>query len=170
MDEIKSEVLSYLQDWQDFVKGPTFEDLGNLKPMHFGWKVAEESDLIQIVAELTPKSRLVNIARVDNRKLALIVTDLPIAGVPIVEIMQRRPESADKLGLDHLAFWHPSSNFDLVKLLTSSSIKWEHQQNEGHAWISLWFGDKNREAKFFDHTALDIAAKELSNASDIIKN
>lgn len=168
IDGIKSELKSYMDDWYICCSKSNIKGLQLMHPMHFGWKVAEEDDLIQIVSSLTPSSTLVNIAKVDNRKLALLVTEQPINGVPIAEIMQRRPGSTDKLGLDHLAFWCPSE-LDLEKELSNSSVKWEHQHNEGHAWISLWFGDKNREAKFFDHTALDIAAKELSKASDSIK-
>lgn len=122
----------------------------------------------QMFAELLPNIREGHIGTVDNRKILLLVTKEPVERVPVVQLMQLRPGSSDPLGLDHVAFYC-ADMAGLQAALESSAEKWEHQSNPGHYWISMWFGPDKREVKFFDHTSLDLGARELSRTSATIK-
>ena len=168
MEEIKEAIKTYLHDWRDWCsheKGFAFKDL---KPMHVGWKVPDDSALGQEIASLLPHTKQGHIGTVDNRKIVLLVPNIPVEGVPILQVMQLRPGSTDPLGLDHVAFYCNEMN-RLENVLKKATHKWGHQSNPGHKWISLWFGDMQREAKFFNHTSLDLGAHELSETSEAIK-
>jgi len=168
MDKIEQALKIYLDDWGDWCsqeKGFAFK---KLRPMHIGWKVPDELALGQEVTSSLPYIEQGHIGTVDNRKIVLLVLKAPMEGISILQIMQLRPGSTDSLGLDHVAFYCNEMSA-LEDALKKTTRRWEHQSNPGHSWISLWFGDKQREAKFFDHTSLDLGAHELSETSEAIK-
>lgn len=169
MDDIELSLGNYLKDWQLWHPSVNSIDFATMMPMHVGWKVADEVALGQTVAELLPLTEQGHIGTVDGRKIALLALKVPTQGVPILQIMQLRPGSADPLGLDHVAFYCDNIAA-LEQALATSGIKWETQSNPGHSWISLWFGPHQREAKFFDHTSLDLGARELTDLSSTIKS
>jgi hypothetical protein len=167
MDEIRSALRAYIKEWQAWLKPGEF-DFAALKPMHAGWKVPDEPALAQMFAKLLPNIREAHLGTVDKRKIALLVPHEPVETVPVLQIMQLRPGSNDALGLDHVAFYcaHMTS---LQAALKNMPEKWEEQSNPGHTWVSMWFGPRQREVKFFDHTSLDLGARELSRTSANIK-
>jgi hypothetical protein len=164
MTDIQRELKVFWQEWQAWCRLVTGHDFGGRRPIHVGWKVASEATVAKLVAELLPESDQVHVGTVDDRKIALLALHQPLEQVPILQIMQRRPGSADALGLDHVAF-HYDDLVELQEVLEASPYKWERQSNTGHSWLSLWFGERQREVKFFDHTSLDVAARELVEAS-----
>lgn len=165
---LKQSLKTYFQNWQAWCREAKSFGFAELKPMHAGWKVADETALGAQVAEWLPLTEQGHIGSVDGRKIVLLALKEPLEGVPVIQVMQLRPGSSDPLGFDHVAFYCPNMA-ELEDVLKSSSYQWEHQSNPGHAWISLWFGDNKREVKFFDHTSLDLGAHELSEASVAIK-
>jgi hypothetical protein len=169
MEEIRTVVRTYLGEWRDWLTvAPEGFDFAALKPMHAGWKVSDEPALGQKIVALLPNTEAAHIGTVDKRKIALLVAKEPIEGVPVLQIMQLRPGSTDALGLDHVAFYC-ADMASLQLAVEKSHEKWEHQSNPGHQWISMWWGPSRREVKFFDHTSLDLGARELSNTSAKIK-
>ncbi len=169
MQDIQEALAVFLADWADWCAEVEEYAFAELKPMHVGWKVADESTLGQKVASLLPFTEQGHIGTVDNRKIILLALKKPVETIPILQVMQLRPGSSDPIGLDHVAFYCENI-VDLENFFKNSQYTWERQSNPGHAWISLWFGAHNREAKFFDHTSLDIGAQELTEASTKIKN
>lgn len=169
MDDIKLALDRYLKDWQQWHAAVDTIDFASMVLMHAGWKVADELALGQKVAQLLPLTEQGHIGTVDKRKIVLLALKEPVQGVPILQIMQLRPGSADPLGLDHVAFYCETIG-TLKQALAATDIKWEIQSNPGHSWISLWFGAHQREAKFFDHTSLDLGARELIDRSTAIKS
>jgi hypothetical protein len=168
MDKIERALKMYLNDWDDWCSQEKGFAFNKLQPMHIGWKVPDELALGREIAFLLPYTKQGHIGTVDNRKIVLFVSKAPMEGIPILQIMQLRPGSTDSLGLDHVAFYCNEMSV-LEDALKKTNHRWEHQSNPGHSWISLWFGDKQREAKFFDHTSLDLGAYELSETSEAIK-
>ena len=168
MQEIEAALTKYMGEWQAWATTATDFAFGKLKPMHLGWKFADEAALSAKLAELMPHIAQGHIGTVDNRKIVLAVPATPVGGVPILQLMQLRPGSSDPLGLDHVAFYC-ADMASLQTALQKAGVKWEHQSNPGHQWISMWFGPNNREAKFFDHTSLELGARELSETSEKIK-
>jgi hypothetical protein len=169
MDKIKASLQEYFAQWRVWAKAQSGFDFTALKPMHMGWKVPNETALGEEVSRLLRFTQDGHIGTVDNRKIALLALKEPVEGVPVVQIMQLRPGSTDALGFDHVAFYCQNMP-GLQAALEKTSHKWEHQSNTGHEWISLWFGDKQREVKFFDHTSLDLGARDLAAASEKIKS
>jgi hypothetical protein len=169
MQEIQIALQKYFEDWDDWTVQAKEFAFGDLKPMHAGYKVREESDLGRKISELLTETEQGHIGTVDKRKIALLSLKEPVENVPVLQIMQLRPGSSDPLGLDHVAFYCADMQ-SLETALKGAPYKWEHQSNPGHAWISLWFGKNNREVKFFDHTSLDLGSRELSEASQKIIN
>lgn len=169
MEELQNTLKKYFEAWGAWCNDTSAFAFASLKPMQAGWKVPTEQSLGEKLTELLPYTEQAHIGTVDNRKIALLAIKKPVVNVPVVQVMQLRPHSTDPLGLDHVAFYCPAMK-DLERALKKSSITWENQGNTGHSWISLWFGDSKREAKFFDHTALDLGAKELTERSSAIKN
>jgi hypothetical protein len=169
VDEIRNELRIYLTEWQKWLKTAHGFDFTNLKPMHAGWKVADEAALAQTLAELLPSVREGQLATVDSRKIALLVPSEPVEEVPVLQIMQLRPGSRDALGLDHVAFYCDKMAI-LHGALRNHSERWEQQSNApDHHWISMWFGANKREAKFFNHTSLDLGVRKLIETSAEIK-
>lgn len=169
MDEIKTSIKKYFTEWHAWAVQAKEFAFGELKPVHAAWKVPDEASLGQKITELLPYTNQSHIGTVDNRKIALLVQQDQSLEVPVIQIMQRRPGTADPLGLDHVAFYC-ADMAALESALKTAPYKWEHQSNPGHAWISLWFGDSQREAKFFDHTSLDLGARGLKETSQKIIN
>ncbi len=168
MQNTEADLQKYFKDWQAWSAQAKEYDFARLKPMHAGWKVPDEPALGNRITELLPFTQEAHIGTVDNRKIALLALNQPVENVPVLQIMQLRPDSSDPLGLDHVAFYCADIP-SLQAALGKNAYKWERQSNPGHTWISLWFGPIQREAKFFDHTSLDLGARELTEASERIK-
>ncbi len=168
MEEIRRALKIYFQEWQDWLKTHEEFNFATHTPMHVGWKVPDGPALAQMFTELLPALQSGHLGTVDNRKIMLLVPNEPVAGVPILQIMQLRPGSTDALGLDHVAFYCADIAM-LKEVLQNNPAEWEEQRNPGHTWISMWWGPDKREVKFFDHTSLDLGARELSETSAAIK-
>lgn len=170
MDDITRDIAAYFDEWDIWCAKTSIFPFNTLKPVHAGWKVPDEKALGVLTAQLLPFTSQGHIGTVDNRKIILMGITEAIREVPILQLMQLSPNSTDPLGLDHVAFYCKEMG-SLEKALSSSSNQWEKQQNIGHSWISLWFGPHKREAKFFDHTSLDLGSKELHESSvEIIRS
>lgn len=169
MEEIQNALRTYFKEWQNWLKTAKGFNFAALKPMHAGWKVPDEPALAQKFTELLPALHSGHLGTVDSRKIALLVPSEPVEGVPVLQVMQLRPGSKDSLGLDHVAFY--CDNVDGLKAaLQNNPEKWKEQSNSpDHMWISMWWGPNKREVKFFDHTSLDLAARDLSETSAEIK-
>jgi hypothetical protein len=133
-------------------------------PSTIAWKVTDIDEFNDTLSGFL-KSELViqcHIGFVDKRYIASVVFKQPIyRNVSILKLMQRRPGSTDPVGLDHADF--PVNNLSSLEneLKAKKVVKWSHESNEVHGWISVWFD--GTEAKFVDHIVLDVGVKELQN-------
>jgi hypothetical protein len=90
--------------------------------------------------------------------------------IKIIKIMQRRPDSNDALGLDHVDFYGPEVAQATTALDKETNLKWTPESNDAvdnYSWISLWFD--GTEAKLRDGTVLDTIIGELQELNNDIK-
>jgi hypothetical protein len=126
MQDIQAALKTFLEEWHTWCKDVRGFRFAELTPMHAGWKVPDEPSLGQKITELLPLTTQGHIGTVDNRKIVLLVPAVPVAGIPILQIMQLRPGSKDSLGLDHVAFIakiHPLCKLSWKSLLIFGSIR-----------------------------------------------
>lgn len=165
MDQIQSALETYFFEWNQWAEQATEYDFSSVRLMHVGWKVPDESALGSEVSQLLQFADQGHIATIHNRKIVLLVLKQPIEGVPVMQIIQRRPGGSEAVGLDHVAFYCKDLK-PLLAALAQTDYNWQRLDGPGHQWVSLRFGDGDaREAKFFDRTSLDIAASELEEES-----
>lgn len=167
-DEISSAVVAYNRKWQDFTHGRAntkfFEDL---LPVAVGWKVADKAAYTSACAELHDKCDRIIETWMNGRwvaKLQLRDETLP-GGIILIKIMQRRPNSDDALGLDHVDFYSDNKNIQAV-LENEPGVQWTTESNDiiaNYEWLSVWFDDT--EAKIKSETVLDIIIAELQEAN-----
>lgn len=154
-------INEYLNKWQELVAQRTdVEFFKELQPTAVAWKVPGRAEHDQLCAELRDKSDLVISSWMDERwitKLHLKGVKLE-SGIEVVKIMQRRPNSTDALGLDHVDFYSPGVAQADVVLKQEPDLKWNHETS-GASWISIWFGDD--EAKLRTDTVLDSYIRDL---------
>lgn len=165
IERVKSEMVDYRRDMDDFSKT---HNLGNLTktPSAIGWKVAELDIFNATLKELLNAGAIqVHIGEVDKRFIATAVFEESVTwGINVIKLMQIRQGSDDPLGLDHVDFYHP--DLEEAKDVLREVESWEMESNYAHQWISLRFN--SREAKFVDHSVLDVCIGEMRQAKDKI--
>ena len=105
----------------------------------------------------------------DGRWIAMLhLRDIKLAeGIEVVKLMQRRPSSTDKTGIDHIDFYSPKVlNADGI-LRHEPRLNWSHEVGGLTKWISIWFA--HTEAKLRTHTVVDSCMRDLSAINDRIK-
>ena len=175
IDELNKAIEAYHIKWHTLVAGRQdkafFE---TLQPVAVGWKVAAREEYDQLRTELHDKCDMIVENWMNGRWIAkMILRDENLAsGIKIVKIMQRRPNSTDAVGLDHLDFYSLEVEHAEAVLAKESNLKWSRESNDiisGYEWISLWFDDT--EAKLKSSTVLDIVTAELQEINkEIIGN
>jgi hypothetical protein len=163
LKDIRVEAGKYYLKFESFIKK---NRLANLEPVTIGWKVQDIDEYNETISKFL-KNDLVeqcHIGFVDSRYIASIVFKKPIfKNVYILKLMQRRPNSTDPVGLDHMDL-PVNSLEEMEKELENHNVSdWEYESNESHKWISVKFG--GTEAKFVDHIVLDVCVKELRDVS-----
>ncbi len=168
--ELKSEMgkaaADYLKAWEIFVDVQNLNALAG-KPTAIGWKVADLHEFMQALEQLLASDvEQTHIGRVNDRYIASIVFHTPLAvSVKVIKLMQRRIGSSDPLGLDHVDFTVPKL-VSATLALKAAKVPYETESNDAHEWLSLRFGEgQSMEAKFVDHTVLDVCIAELQDAA-----
>lgn len=172
IDELDTATRDYQTKWRVLVEGRTdkafFE---TLKPTAAGWKTADREEYRRLIAELHDHTDHVIETWMNGRWIAkLHLRDRRLAGdIEIVKIMQRRPGSADAVGLDHVDFYTPEFARAEETLKSEPDLKWSWESNdviENYDWLSIWFD--GTEAKIKGDTVLDIVVAELGTLNEKI--
>jgi len=95
-------------------------------------------------------------------KMHLKDTEL-MGGIEIIKLMQRRPDSTDAVGLDHIDWYSADVAQADDVLSTEPNLKYTHETN-GASWISLWFD--GTEAKLRTDTVVDSCIRELKEVNE----
>ena len=133
-------------------------------PTTIGWKVADAKTLYANLAALATVTEQAHIGVVNQRLIASVLLNDDFESMRIIKLLQRRPQSSDRLGLDHIDYLVT----DMLKIhmvLKEAGAHVNLENNDMHEWLSLRFGGKLEfEAKFVDHLVLDVAIRELQQA------
>lgn len=169
IDDFNQSIKEYWAKWQELVAQRNnknfFEDL---KPTAACWKVDNLADHDRRINELRDHADHIHSAWLNGRWLTTVYLREPLEQeIKIAKVYQKRPNSSDPSGLDHLDFY--AQQIDEAILSTEPDLKWSHESNnEFCKWISIWFN--KTEAKLRTGTTLDVCAAELTHASKEIKN
>lgn len=169
INELDIAIEEYQSKWQTVCmvrNDKTFFE--SLKPTAVAWKVQDLEEFNTRFAELRDHSTYVHAAWMNERWLGTFYLEEALTGgIRVVKLMQRRPQSTDAIGLDHIDFLLPE-NSDAKSVLTAESdLKWSEEKNGEHCkWISVWFA--NTEAKLRSDTVLQVCADELLEAQETL--
>jgi hypothetical protein len=172
-EKIEQSIKAYQASWEQLVQARTNSAFfRQLKPVAAGWKVVDRAEYDALYAELHDRCDRIVETWMNGRwvaKMHLRDQALP-GGITIIKVMERRPNSSDAVGLDHVDFYSPDAAIQEA-LTLEADLKWSIESNdviEDYKWVSVWFD--NTEAKLKAGTVLDIIIKELGQISDNIKS
>jgi hypothetical protein len=156
---------AYQAAWRAFIVVNHLESFERLlTPIAMSWKVEHKIALYANLRLLGDKASQVHIGTVNDRFIAMALLRKPYTGVRIIKIMERRATAHDPLGLDSIDYYV----IDLEKvyeILKTAGARVEKERNDVHEWLSLRFGKNHEyEAKFIDHSLVDVAIAELEAA------
>ena len=172
IDEINKALEVYEQNWQSLISvRHERQFFASLLPTAVGWKVADRSAYDACLAELHDSADTIIQTWMNGRWIAILhLKDGMLAnGVSIVKIMERRPNSVDALGLDHVDFYTATMQKAESVLNGEEALQWSRESNDvltGYSWLSVWFDGS--EAKLKDDTVLDTIQRELHELSQKI--
>ena len=168
LDELNAAITTYQAAWHQLIaarKNKAFFE--KLQPTAVCFKFASIADIEERLAALREHADHIHWGWINERWLVTVhLRDQQLAeGVQIVKLYQRRPGSTDALGLDHMDFYTPDIDEDI--LADEPELKWSHESNGEHcSWISIWFDQT--EAKLRTHTTFEVCAQELQAVNDTI--
>ena len=161
INELTAALQNYQKEWEALVaeraNKPFFE---SLKPTSVAWKTEDLADYDARMAELRDMCDQIFAVWMNDRwiaKLHLKEGVLPW-NLRIIKLMQRRPDSTDKTGLDHIDFYTPDGDAIKPALQAETNLKWTYEKNNAE-WHSVWFA--GTEAKVRNDTICSICADEL---------
>ena len=172
LDKLNAALDAYGQEWQKLVSSRTnrmfFE---GLRPTAVGWKTEDRAEYDRLVSELHDQADQIVETWMNGRWIAKVhLRGARLAnGAEIIKIMQRRPDSTDAVGLDHVDFYSPQATKTELLLKQEADLKWTWESNDiiaGYDWISIWFA--GTEAKLKSDTVLDIVQAELQELNQRI--
>jgi len=162
MDEFNKALKAYEQKWHALTTGRNNEAFfAALKPTAFGWKTKDISEFNAWHNKLRDLSDQIHLGWVNERWLATfhLKGDPMHLDMRVIKIMQRRPQSTDAIGLDHVDFYTPDISA-AEELLKKEDLKWTRETNGDHCkWLSVWFD--GTEAKVRTDTVLRVCSDEL---------
>lgn len=161
IDELTQAIQGYKTKWDTLVgeraNTPFFK---SLKPTSVAWKTQDLADYDARMTELRDLCDQIFVVWMNDRwiaKLHLKKGVLPW-NLRIIKLMQRRPGSTDKTGLDHVDFYTPDGDKIKPALQAETDLTWNFEKNNAE-WYSVWFA--GGEAKIRNDTICRVCADEL---------
>lgn len=166
---LQEQLEVYDAEWQELIERLALQALSSeIKASSVGWKVDGVEAFGNILGQLLMEFPQVHVGPVNDVRLigSIILPSYIYREARVLKLMQRRPGSTDPLGLDHVDF----TVRDLAAtqtILTASGVQVTPEQNDSHSWLSVRFGNENRqEAKFVDHNVIEVCIQELKETRD----
>lgn len=169
-DELNRAIDEYMGKWSALVaKRKNKEFFERLKPTSVGWKTTDLAEFDRLFNEWRDACDQIHIGRLNDRWLAsLHLKDSKLHGdIELIKLMQRRPNSTDAVGLDHLDFFDAEETNTIAVLAEESDLKTSEETNNLCKWTSIWFD--GTEAKLRDETVFDVAIAELEVINNKIR-
>lgn len=165
-DSLNQAIDEYQVKWNALVaQRKNKEFFERLKPTAVGWKVADSAEYDRLLSEWRSAADFINESWLNDRWIAEIhlkSTKLN-GGIEIIKLMQRRPDSSDVVGLDHLDFYDTEVVNTTTVLAEETDVKWTEEENGLCKWVSVWFD--GTEAKLRAGTVLDVIVLELQETN-----
>lgn len=172
IDEITQATMKYQMAWQMLVAGRTdkafFE---SLKPIAVTLKLADAQSFYEYFNGLHDACDQMHIGWLDERWLGFLhLKDKTLPwGMSIVKLYQRRPNSSDALGLDHVDFVAPAGVDIQAALRNEPDLNWTEEKGDYAQWISLKFeGGPEAKLRTPGQTTLDAIIREFETLRDTI--
>jgi hypothetical protein len=169
IDELSTAVSNYQLKWKTLAASRRNRDFfDGLQPTAVGWKVVDPGDFDKRFAFLRAYSDQIHLGWVNERWLATFhLRDQKLPwNIGIIKLMQVRPGSSDRTGLDHVDFLAPDKISAVVLKTVEPNLHATDEQNGSHCkWVSVWFADT--EAKLRTDTVLDACIAELQEAKAV---
>ena len=165
VDELNAVLATYQQKWQQFVAERHNQDFfGSIKPIAAGWKVADEVAFDAAVPKLKALSDRVHLSWVNERWLGSFhLKNKQLAmGMGHIKLMQRRPNSSDALGLDHVDFLLNTDGQAAIEqlLILVDWLDWQVEMGDLCEWISIRFAGTEAKLRFPSQTTIDAVLGE----------
>lgn len=161
IEDLGVAIEAYKAKWETLVAGRADKNFfEGLKPTSVAWKTEDLADYDARMLELRDLCDQIFVAWMNGRwiaKLHLKEGVLPW-GLRIIKLMQRRPESTDATGLDHVDFYAADGESIEPTLKAEQGLTWNFEKNNAQ-WYSVWFA--GGEAKIRDDTICGVCANEL---------
>lgn len=162
IDELNVAIEAYHTKWHKLINDRKDKEFFEaLKPTSVGWKTKDLADFNARAAELQTLSEQAHLGWVNERWLGTFyLRDDVVCDVRVIKLMQRRPNSTDATGLDHLDFLLPKDSDAKKVLEQEANLEWTEEMNGDHCkWLSVWFD--GTEAKLRSDTVLQVCADEM---------
>lgn len=171
IEKLNAAIAEYAIKWRALIEARDDRQFFlKLHPTAVAWKVFDRAEYNKILAELHELSDIVVENWWDERWIAMVyLRDIRLnEGIEIVKLMQRRPNSSDATGIDHIDFYSSKkvTGTDEV-LMQEPDLNWSHEVGGLTKWISVWFG--GTEAKLRTHTIIDSCTRDLAAINEDLK-
>lgn len=170
LDQFNTAIDQYMTKWQVLItnrKDPKNKEFfERLRPTALGWKTADLAEFDRLFAELREYCDQIHVVWLNDRWLAAMhLKDNKLSSdITIIKLMQRKPDSSDAIGLDHIDFLDMEETNTKAVLAEESDIKWTDEKNGACKWTSIWFA--GTEAKLRQETVFDVAISEFQQISN----
>ena len=168
-DQVNQAIDEYWGKWEALVNGrKNKEFFERLRPTSVGWKTVDLAEYDRLFAEWRSACDQIHIAWLNERWVATLhLKDAKLHhDIEIVKLMQRRPNSTDAVGLDHMDFFDMEET-NTIAVLEEEGLKWTDEKNGRCVWKSIWF--ENTEAKLRPETVIDVGIAELNVVNNKIR-
>jgi hypothetical protein len=169
-DQVNKAIDEYMVKWNKLVAGrKNKEFFERLKLTAVGWKTTDLVEYDRLFNTWREECDQIHFARLNDRFIAAMhLRGGPInRGIELIKLMQRRPNSTDAVGLDHLDFMDMEQTNTKAVLAEEKDLKWTEEENGMCRWISVWFD--GTEAKLRGETVFDVAVAELEAVNSKIR-
>jgi hypothetical protein len=169
-DQLNQALEDYFGKWGRLVEGrKNKEFFERLKPTAVGWKTTDLAEFDRLFAEWRQACDQIHIGLINDRWIASMhIKDTKLHGdIEIIKLMQRRPDSTDAVGLDHVDFLDMEETNTKAVLAEEDGLKTSEEKNGYCEWTSIWFD--GTEAKLRLETVLDVGIAELRDVNNKIR-
>jgi hypothetical protein len=171
IDELNQELEDYRAKWQTLISERTDKTFfAGQKPTAVGWKAEDIKDLDKKFEELRGLCDQIHFGWLNERWLITMhLKNTKLAwDIEVIKLMQRRPGSSDKVGLDHLDLLSKSNPKAESVLKSEPNLKWTKESNDYRCkWLSIWFA--GTEAKLRTDTVIEVCIREMQEADDKLR-
>ncbi|HSW79806.1 MAG TPA: hypothetical protein VLG47_03440 [Candidatus Saccharimonadales bacterium] len=171
IDDLNKTIDEYRSKWQSLVEGRKDKSrFDSAIAQAAGWKAADLADFDKCFAELRGNCEQMHVGWLNDRWIAMMVLrDTKLNwDIQVIKLMQRRPNSTDAVGLDHIDFYAPDFGDADIEQAKESDLKITDEANGFCKWTSIWFD--GTEAKMRRESVLDVAIAEMQDANKRILN